>query len=151
MVFKYLILDVIPRKQVLPLLWEMQVRGGANPKPERSLRKGPLIPWLLRGSGGLQCTSSITCRIGLGLTTCYVCSCVEEVKGDCTETSYSLDHQFIIKRCNSVTAGWQRCIGQGEELPPSLQAGHSPSTSMWSPGWKLSQPCSRGVFWSFIT
>lgn len=29
------------------------------------------------------------------------------------EPFYLLDHQYIVKRCNSGTARWKRCIGQG--------------------------------------
>ena len=46
------------------------------------------------------------------------------------KTFHLLDHWFIIERCNSVTARWKRCKGQGK--------GKEPGISMPSPGRSLS-------------
>ena len=41
---------------------------------------------------------------------------------DLRETFYLLDYRFIIKGCNSGTARWKRCRGQG------MGKGHGAST-----------------------
>lgn len=49
------------------------------------------------------------------------------------ETVYWLDHQIIIKRYNSVTAKWKRCIGQGMRKGHSFYALFSCVTLLVSP------------------
>lgn len=60
---------------------------------------------------------------------CYLVGAVHKTQ----ETVYLLDHQFIIKGYNSVTAKWKRCIGQGMRKGHSFYALFSCVTLLVSP------------------
>lgn len=64
---------------------------------------------------------------------------------------YLLYYWLIIKGCNSETATWKRCRGQGtgkgHRAAMPLPEGQSPSTSMWSPSESSPKPRPSGLLW----
>lgn len=69
------------------------------------------------------------------------------------ESIHLLYNQFILRGNNSGIARWKRCMGQGMwkglQSFCTLWAHHSPSTSMYSSTWELSESIPFGFLWMF--